>query len=179
MNEYAGPLPGQLVTTGEDLAREFEARLQESSRLAVRVAYSVLRNQSDAEDVAQEAFVRAHRSFAALRDREKFRAWLTRMTWRLALDWKRGRRRRGAREEAVARLSSVFGDAEHEAIETDRSRRLWTAIDDLPDRLRMVVVLAAIEGHGTKDVAALLGIPDGTVKSRLFDAKRQLLERLR
>jgi RNA polymerase sigma-70 factor (ECF subfamily) len=70
-------------------------------------------------------------------------------------------------------------DAERELIDSDRSMRLWTAIDALPEKLRIVIVLAAIEGHGMKDVAALLGIPEGTVKSRLFDAKRRLQERLR
>lgn len=74
MNEHAERLAGYAVTMDEDLAREFEARLAESSTLAVRVAYSVVRNGADAEDVAQEAFVRAHRSFRALRDRERFKS---------------------------------------------------------------------------------------------------------
>lgn len=179
MNEYAELLSGPLVTTGEDLAREFEARLEETSRLAVRVAFSVLRNQADAEDVAQDAFVRAHRSFSRLRDRDRFKAWLVRMTWRLALDWKRGHRRRDAREDAVARLSPAFGNAEVDLLRDERARRLWEAIDGLPERLRLVVVLAAIEGHGTKDVALLVGVPEGTVKSRLFEARKTLAERLR
>jgi RNA polymerase sigma-70 factor (ECF subfamily) len=101
------------------------------------------------------------------------------MTFRIALDWKRGHRRRDAREDAVARLRPPIVDAERELIDSDRSMRLWTAIDALPEKLRVVIVLAAIEGHGMKDVAALLGIPEGTVKSRLFDAKRRLQERLR
>ena len=62
---------------------------------------------------------------------------------------------------------------------TDRSKRLWAAIDQLPERLRVVIVLAAIEGHGVKDVAALLDVPEGTIKSRLFDARKELQERLR
>lgn len=183
MDGHAERFAGRLVTAGvrheDDTAREFESRLAESSTLAIRVAYSVVRNGSDAEDVAQEAFVRAHRAFGRLRDRDRFRAWLVRMTFRIALDWKRGHRRRGAREDAVARLRPAFGNAEHEIIDSDRAARLWTAIDALPEKLRLVVVLAAIEGHGMKDVSALLGIPEGTVKSRLFEAKKQLQERLR
>src|SRR6187431_1886918 len=105
MHELADHLAGPLVIDEADLAREFEARLADSSTLAVRVAFSVLRHRQDAEDVAQDAFVRAHRCFRALRDRDKFRSWLVRMTWRLALDAKRGGRRRTAREDAVARLS--------------------------------------------------------------------------
>jgi RNA polymerase sigma-70 factor (ECF subfamily) len=179
MDGYAERLVGRLVTADEEAAREFESRLVESSTLAVRVAYSVVRNRSDAEDIAQDAFVRAHRAFARLRERDRFRAWLVRMTFRIALDWKRGHRRRDAREDAVARLRPPIVDAERELIDSDRSMRLWTAIDALPEKLRIVIVLAAIEGHGMKDVAALLGIPEGTVKSRLFDAKRRLQERLR
>ena len=178
MNEQAGRLAGVLVIEPEDLAREFEVRLADCSRLAVRVAYSVVRNQSDAEDVAQESLVRAYRSFHRLRDRDRFRAWLVRMTWRIAIDWKRGHRRRGTRENAVARLAPQFGDAERDAIAHDRAARLWAAIDALPEKLRLVVVLAAIDGHGTRDVSALLGIPEGTVKSRLFDARQKLKELL-
>lgn len=179
MNDYAGHLTAPLVTAGDDLAREFEARLAESSTLAVRVAYSVLRNRTDAEDVAQEAFVRAYHGFARLRDRDRFRAWLVRTTWRLALDWKRGHRRREVREDAVARLSAPFGNAERDAMENERARRLWAAIDELPGKLRLVIVLAAIDGHSMQDVAALLGVPDGTVKSRIFEARRRLQEKLR
>src|SRR5215216_2139740 len=84
--------------TGE-IEREFEARLAESSTLAFRVAYGVLRHRQDAEDVAQDAFVKAYRNFRQLRDRDRFRAWLVRMTWRLAIDRWRSDRRRSARED--------------------------------------------------------------------------------
>ncbi|MCC7010286.1 MAG: sigma-70 family RNA polymerase sigma factor [Acidobacteria bacterium] len=178
MNERAVRLAGELVSDADEAAREFERRLADSSRLAVRVAFSVLRNRADAEDVAQDAFVRAYRRFASLRDRDRFRGWLVRMTWRLALDWKRGHRRRGAREEALARAMPAFGDAERDAVDTDRAARLWAAIDRLPRRLRLVIVLAAIDGHGVRDVAQLLGVAEGTVKSRLFDARQRLRELL-
>src|ERR1051326_5809256 len=99
MNAQVGRLAGPLVSAAEDLEREFEARLADSSTLAFRVAYGVLRHRQDAEDVAQEAFVKAYRSFRELRDRDRFRAWLVRMTWRLAIDRQRNDRRRLARED--------------------------------------------------------------------------------
>src|SRR5215216_7340373 len=99
MNDWAGGYSGAFVTLDEDLEREFERRLRESTTLAFRVAYGVLRNRQDAEDVAQEAFTKAYRSFKDLRDRDRFRAWLVRMTWRLALDHRRGARRRIVRED--------------------------------------------------------------------------------
>src|SRR4030095_4344807 len=101
MHERADRLASTFVTVDEDLAREFEARLVDSSRLAFRVAFSVLRQREDAEDVAQEAFAKAYRSFRQLRDRRRFRAWLVRMTWRMALDRQRANRRRLARELPV------------------------------------------------------------------------------
>src|SRR6187200_968959 len=104
MSDLAGQLARPLVSTesAEALAREFEARLADSSNLAFRVAYSVLRHRQDAEDVAQDAFVRAHREFHRLRDREAFRGWLARMSFRLALDFKRGEKRRLVREDRAA-----------------------------------------------------------------------------
>src|ERR671910_926378 len=101
MHERAGELAA-FVSIDQDLEAEFEARLVESSTLAFRVAFGVLRHREDAEDVAQEAFAKAYRNFYQLRDRERFRAWLVRMTWRMALDRQRANRRRMAREEAAA-----------------------------------------------------------------------------
>src|SRR3989442_1582403 len=105
MHEYVDRLAGRgnlLSGVDQALEQEFEARLVESSTLAVRVAYSVLRHREDAEDVAQDAFARAYRSFAQLRDRDRFRAWLVRTTWRLAINRWRADRRRSARELAHA-----------------------------------------------------------------------------
>src|SRR5918993_5111982 len=98
MHERADRLAG-FVTVDDRLEQEFEALLVESSTLALRVAFSVLRHREDAEEVAQEAFAKAYRSFHQLRDRERFRAWLVRMTWRMALDRQRANRRRTVREE--------------------------------------------------------------------------------
>ena len=190
MHERADRLAGSLVTVDEDLAREFEARLVESSRLAFRVAFSVLRQREDAEDVAQEAFAKAYRSFRQLRDRGRFRAWLVRMTWRLALDRQRANRRRLAREtpEIVeaglpwpeqrrrqTRLEQTTTDA---LVAQERAEQLWRAIDALPEKLRLAIVLAGIEGHDVREVAVLLNVPEGTIKSRLFLARKHLRERL-
>src|SRR5215471_12315549 len=80
------------------LRREFEQRLGECGTLAFRVARGVLRNVADAEDVAQEAILRSYRRFARLRDPSRFRAWLVRIAFRLALDHERSARRREHRE---------------------------------------------------------------------------------
>jgi RNA polymerase sigma-70 factor (ECF subfamily) len=173
MHERIDRLPGTLVTLDRDeaLEREFEARLTECSTVAFRVAYSVLRQREDAEDVAQEAFARAHRRFRQLRDRDRFKAWLVRMTWRLALDRQRSERRRTTREQAVAPEPVT-----NAAADGDLAAALWQAIDALPEKLRLVVVLAGIEGHDMREVGTLLKVPAGTVKSRLFLARQRIRE---
>jgi RNA polymerase sigma-70 factor (ECF subfamily) len=177
MHEYVDRLAGGLVGVEDASKREFETRLAESSTLAFRVAFAVLRHRQDAEDVAQEAFVKAYRSFRQLRDRDRFRAWLVRMTWRLALDRQRANRRRSVRELDHAPSTPASNTADT-VVARERTAQLWQAIDALPDKLRVVTVLAGIEGHEMREVAALLDLPEGTVKSRLFLARRRLKEQL-
>jgi RNA polymerase sigma-70 factor, ECF subfamily len=177
MHESAERHLGRLVTLEDDLEREFGQRLRESSDLAVRVAYGILRNHQDAEEVAQEAFAKAYRSFSGLRDRTRFRAWLVRMTWRLAIDrWRSDRRRQSREQVAYARRPAAT--AEDVAANSERADRLWDAIDALTPKLRMVIVLAAIQGYDVREVAQLMDLPEGTVKSRLFLARKQLAQRL-
>ena len=181
----------QTLTVDSLLAREFEERLLESSTLAVRVAYGVLRNREDAEDVAQEAFAKAYRNFKQLRERDRFRAWLVRMTWRMALDRQRSNRRRLEREtrsmqsdlsasaEGYGGPAVAFRDGGQASLEArERAEHLWRAIDNLSEKLRIVIILAGIRGHDVKEVSALLELPEGTVKSRLFAARQQLKDAL-
>jgi RNA polymerase sigma-70 factor (ECF subfamily) len=158
--------------------REFEERLADSAALAFRVSRGVLRNDADAEDVAQEALLKAFRNFARLRDRNRFRAWLVRISFRLALDRLRSAKRRGAREAEWMRERersqppSPHGSHEfHEHLER--------AMEELPEKMRLVLLLSAMDGHSLEEVATLLAIPVGTVKSRLFFARKQLAEKLR
>src|SRR5262249_40389403 len=108
---------------------------------------------------------------------EAFRAWLTRMTWRLAIDRWRADRRRLAREQAVA-VEPVAPTTEAVVAERERSALVWRAVDDLPEKLRVAPGLSAVEGPDVQEVARLLRIPTGTVKSRLFAARKLLAERL-
>jgi RNA polymerase sigma-70 factor, ECF subfamily len=171
MAESAATLP-DVLAVDDDLDGEFEMRLRESSTLAFRVAYAVLRHREDAEDIAQEAFAKAYRNFSQLRERTKFRGWLVRLTWRLALDRRRSDRRRATREG----VHRSFAPPETGAVE--HTYALWEAIDALPDHLRLVVVLSGIEGHNVTEVAQLIGVAPGTVKSRMSAARTRLRERL-
>jgi RNA polymerase sigma-70 factor (ECF subfamily) len=174
MQEYVHRLPGALTGVADELDREFERLLVESSTLAFRVAYGVLRQREDAEDVAQDAFIKAHRNFRRLRDRARFRAWLVRLTWRLALDRQRTNRRRAQRDTEHSRLAPVATSSGDPAVVGERVHHVWRAIDALPDKLRLPLVLFGIEGHDIGAVSRLLGLPEGTVKSRLFYARERM-----
>ncbi len=158
--------------------REFEERLAECGPLAYRVARGVLRNDADAEDVAQEALIRAYRRFDRLRDRDRFRGWLVRISFRLALDRARSSKRREQRETLWAQCEPQ-ATAEDLAACSEFQTHLDRALDELSPKLRLVLLLAAIEGYTTEEVAAMLAIPAGTVKSRLSFARKQLAEKLR
>jgi RNA polymerase sigma-70 factor (ECF subfamily) len=159
------------------IRREFEERLAECGPLAFRVARGVLRNNADAEDVAQEAVLRAYRRFERLRDRSRFRSWLVRITFRLALDRARSSNRREHRETQWARQRPP-DTIEDLAASSEFQACLDRAVAELSPKRRLVLLLAAMEEHPLEEVAQMLGLPIGTVKSRLFAAKKQLAEKL-
>jgi RNA polymerase sigma-70 factor (ECF subfamily) len=188
MQEFALNPPARLLSAGPAeesgaarTKREFELRLTEWGPLAFRVARAVLRNDADAEDIAQEALIRAYRKLGDLRDPSRFRAWIVRISFRLALDRWRSTKRRGRRETAWALpvTQPAAPTAEQIVLCNEFQERLERALDELPDKSRLAVILSAIQGHTLEEVAAILEIPVGTVKSKLFFARKQLAEKLR
>jgi RNA polymerase sigma-70 factor (ECF subfamily) len=161
--------------------REFEERLAECGPLAYRVARGVLRNTADAEDVAQEALLRAYRSFDRLRDRNRFRAWLVRISFRIALDRLRSAKRREQRDVLWSQPAHQppAATAEDLAASSEFQLHLDRALAELPEKLRLALLLAAMDGLTIDEIATLLAIPIGTVKSRIFIARKQLAEKLR
>jgi RNA polymerase sigma-70 factor (ECF subfamily) len=159
----------------------FESCLAECGPLAFRIAQGVLRNAADAEDVAQEALLRAYQKFDRLQDLTRFRGWLVRITFRLALDRWRSNKRRERRESewASPNLCSTQPTAEQAANANEFQSRLERALDGLPEKSRLVLLLSAIQGYTLEETAAMLGVSVGTVKSRLFHARKALAEKLR
>lgn len=164
-----------------DARREFEARLAECGPLAYRVARGVLRNSADAEDVAQEALLRAYRSFDRLRDRSRFRAWLVRISFRVAIDRLRSSKRREQRDGQWSRPEHQppAPTIEDLAVSNQFQVHLHRALEELPEKLRLVLLLAAMEGHTIDEISEMVGVSVGTVKSRIFYARKQLAEKLR
>jgi RNA polymerase sigma-70 factor, ECF subfamily len=155
----------------------FGERIAENQRRVFQIAYSVLGNSADAEDAAQEAFLRAYQKFDSLREAEKFRGWVNRIVFRLALNRQRSHRRRLIRDtvwQMTETRTMVDGakDAE-QLVMLDRLRR---EIERLPEKLRRVLQLSLVEEMEAADVGAVLGIPAGTVRSRLQAARKLLLD---
>jgi RNA polymerase sigma-70 factor (ECF subfamily) len=154
---------------------DFERLMRQSYRLVYQVAYSVLGNPADAEDVTQETFLTAFRKIAGLRDPEKFRPWVARTAWRLALNRRRGATRGMDRDGAWIAGRPVSEDPEAQAADREFEARLRAQVDLLPEKLRAVVLLIGVEEMDVRTVAGILKIPEGTVRSRLHLARRQLL----
>lgn len=161
----------------EERTAGFAARVAENQRRVFHIAYGILGNWADAEEVAQEAFLQAFRKFPSLREAEKFRAWVNRIAFRLALNRQRGLRRRLVRDNtwhAAGPGDSVDGATQAEQrLLLDRLRN---EIEELPEKLRQVLQLSIVEDMDANDVGLVLGIPPGTVRSRLHAARKLLLE---
>lgn len=158
----------------------FGERIAENQRRVFQIALSILGNSADAEDVAQEAFLRAYQKLDSLREAERFRAWVNRIVFRLALNRKRGYRRRLARDTAwQSGETATMVDGTKEAEQQVMLERLRREIERLPKKLRSVLLLSLVEEMDATGVGAVLGIPPGTVRSRLHTARKLLLEVMR
>jgi len=158
----------------------FGERIAENQRRVFQIALSILGNAADAEDVAQEAFLRAYQKFDSLREAEKFRSWVNRIVFRLALNRKRGYRRQLARDTAWQSAETMtMVDGAKEAEQQMMIERLRREIERLPKKLRSVLLLSLVEEMDATDMGVVLGIPPGTVRSRLHTARKLLLELMR
>ena len=159
----------------------FSSRVAENQRRVFHIAYGILGNRADAEDVAQETFLRAYQKSSSLRESGKFRAWVNRIAFRLALNRQRGMRRRLARDHSwhAAGPGEAAVDASKNAEQRLLVARLRDEIAGLPEKFRDVLQLSIVEDMDANDVGMVLGIPAGTVRSRLHAARKMLLEVMR
>jgi RNA polymerase sigma-70 factor (ECF subfamily) len=169
-----------IADAGADLV---ESLVREHARFVYRVAYAVLRNHHDAEDAVQETFIRVWRHRGELRGIQEARPWLARIAWRVAVD----KRRRpadvslDAQEESargVRELRDHGAAADELAMSAQMQALLASLISSLPRDLREVVTLSTVEDLTSAEVGAALGIPEVTVRTRLFRARQLLKEKL-
>jgi RNA polymerase sigma-70 factor (ECF subfamily) len=159
----------------DEHVNEFEQRLRDCHRVVFRVAFSVLRDRADAEEIAQDAFLRAYRKLSTLREPQKFRSWVARMGFRLALNRRRDAMRARHRDTSWSEMNSPAPvNAEKIAAQREFQLRLQQEIDRLPEKLRAALLLSAVEELSARDVGGILGIPEGTVRSRLSLARKEL-----
>jgi RNA polymerase sigma-70 factor (ECF subfamily) len=144
---------------------------------ARRVARAVLGNPDDADDAAQDGFLLALRHLGRYDPARPFGPWLLRIVANAATD--RRRRRRVRTVEAIAPTMPASGPApDHEADRRAMHAALEEALGTLPERQRVAVVLFDVEGYTHAEVAEVLGIPVGTVRSHVFHARRALRQAL-
>jgi len=171
----------------DDRAR-FEALVEKYARRVYAMAYRMVGHEADAKDLTQEALIRVWRSMPRLRPGVPLEGWLCRIVTNLFIDLLR--RRRGTRVQSLDEpLATEAGElarerADHSA-DVERTvlgamldRRVQQALLSLQPEIRMVVVLADVEGYAYEEIASMMGIPVGTVKSRLHRARLTLRDHL-
>jgi RNA polymerase sigma-70 factor, ECF subfamily len=162
-------LRGDAEAYGELVARHM--------RRAFSIAWRILEHREDAEDVVQNAFVRALEGIGTLDRSRPFRPWFYRIVVNQALNFRRSRSVRATEpmhDEIAATTSSPERDTERAILRG----RLRSALDDLPERQRTIVQLADLEGLNSSEIAEILDVSAGTVRWHLHQARQTLRELL-
>jgi RNA polymerase sigma-70 factor, ECF subfamily len=179
-----GPLDGELsdaqvierIRAGDGFC--FEILMRRHNRRLFRATRAILKRDDEAEDVMQEAYVRAYEHLAEFRGEASFATWLTRIAVHEALARARKEQRVAPIEEDLPESENMLAKAHRtpEELVNDGELRnlLEKAIDALPDDFRLVFVLRAVEQMSGAETAACLGIPEETVKTRLYRARLRL-----
>jgi RNA polymerase sigma-70 factor (ECF subfamily) len=164
--QFASPELVDMVTPADRFA-EFVRR---RSRFIYRIAYVVVRNVQDAEDVVQDLFLKLHRSGAWERMDDE-QAFLARAAWRMAID-------RLPRCRPMPVPQSTVASHEQAVIDDDLRITMNRLIDALPEDLRQPLVLSAFDEMTSAQIAGMLDIPEGTVRTRIMRARQILKDKL-
>ncbi len=195
VTRFEGANDAELVALArKGIATAFHAIMERNNRRLFRVARGVLRDEAEAEDAVQEAYLRAFANLHGYEGAASLSTWLTRITLNEALG--RLRRRRsmvdldsivesaagggapGARVVPFPLAQPATSDPEHVAAQTEIRRLLERAIDDLPEPFRVAFMLRFVEQMSIEETAACLGVPEDTIKTRVHRAKRRLRQAL-
>ena len=154
-------------------AEAFGALVELHAPMARRVAFTIVQNQEDADDAAQDGLLSAWQAIGRYDSRRAFRPWLMQIVVNAARDLRRRRRVRTTEPLEIVAATSK-DDPAREAGALDLGDRLREALATLPERQRLAVVLFDAEGYPQAEIAKMLGIPEGTVKSDVFHGRRAL-----
>lgn len=169
----AEPNDGELVELTLRGHPEAFARLVERyDRAVYHLAYRTLHDVEEARDATQEAFFKAFRSLRTFKPGAKFSTWIFAIAYHGCCD-RLNKRKRYSGEELPERADAGPGP-EAQVIALDEASRLRSAIEALPEKYRTVVTLFHLQGKQYEEIASVLGLPMGTVKTHLFRAKEQL-----
>jgi RNA polymerase sigma-70 factor (ECF subfamily) len=153
----------------------FEEMVGRQARFMFQVAFGLLRNRQDAEDAVQEAFLKLYRGEAWLR-MENEKAFLARTVWRVALDHLPKAAERMV-DVAEMQLEATGDSPEQGAVDDGERAVLRRLIEGLPEELRQPLVLSSVEEMTSREVAEVMGIPEGTVRTRVMRARTELRRR--
>jgi len=177
------------MTAARD-ARRFDQKMQASYRKVYNMAYRLSGNRPDAEDLTQEAFIRAYRSFDDYEGDKPFENWIYRIVTRLFLDLRRARRRRVSAvsydapwgrevgEEMALDIPDHSANPEKQVMDGVMSEDIERVLNKLTPEQRVLVALADVEGLPHKDIAEIVGTPVSTIRSRLHRMHKSLREQL-
>ena len=158
----------------------FEQLVRRHQRYVFNLAYRVLGDYAEAEDVTQEAFVRAWRGLSGFRGQARFTTWLYRIVHNLCLNRLPGLRRELLQVELLEEVLDDPATSPPDLLEArERVVFLHAELDRLPEKYRLVLTLRYLQGLSYAKIAAALDVPMGTVKTHLHRARRLLMERLR
>ncbi len=183
-SELAASVKALVLAGDRDAARErFADLVARQQRRAVRIAYNYLRDAHDADEAVQDAFLKVFTHITSYREEYPFEVWFTRILVNGCLDLRKARTRRLrwalpmssqpnslSPPEPVAQQPSP----EDRLMSSERRREITTAVDQLPDRQRLVFTLCHISEHTTSEVSQALGLSEATVRVHLFRAVRKL-----
>jgi len=173
-------ITGELIGAADVRDDALERVVREHARLAYRVAYSVVRNHYDAEDVTQETFVRVLRWRKKLDAVRDVKSWIARIAWRVAVDRIRKKPQVASDEPEhdIAKLEARSVAAEQSVLAAEMSALLGRLIVALPGQLRDVITLSTVQELSPAEIGQVLGIPESAVRSRQFRAREILKEKI-
>ena len=142
----------------------------------IALALVIIKDADAAQDVAQEAFVRAYSHLHRYDERQAFYPWLASITARLAKNWLRTEKRMQARAEAADRESpnSPQGDFLTHLVENENDHRLWSCVSELPEKERTATLLFYQQDMKVSEIANIMEVSDGTIKTSLYRARQKL-----